>query len=58
VTYSNELVSCHIDNVFYTMMMGRATGVWFRTGDAKADGTVTAVNTSAASVKHAAFQAA
>lgn len=40
------------------MTTGHVTDVSFHTGAAKADGTVTAVNTSAASVQHAVIQAA
>lgn len=58
VAYNNELVPCHIDNVLDIMMMGHVTDVWFHTGVAQADSTVTAVKTSAVSVKHAVFQAA
>ena len=58
VAYSNELVPCHIDNVLDIMMLGHVTDVWFHTSVAQADSTVTAIETSAASVKHAVFQAA
>ena len=51
MAYSNELVPCHIDNVLDIMMMGHVTDVWFHTSVAQADSTVTAIETSAASVK-------
>lgn len=58
MAFSNELVSCHIDTVSDIMIMGHVTDVWSHTGAAKADGTATAVITSAASAKHPVFHAA